>query len=257
MKKTLTLLFIFFNISFLFSQNRYYDLSGYFCYDFSEDFSEFTLSNIEDNDTSSSKIINFTKSSIPFCRIGDIDYVKINADFFFYLINDENQYVFIESEKYNDFHFLDREKLGIYEASSESRIFGAKCHAFNLMYISLEPWISDSENGGIGEYITFESESEFNKFRIINGFVDINNPEYFNQFNKVKKLCVYDKDENLLGEYEIKANSDIQTFELPKKVSYVTIEITDVYEGTNFDDVAITSLQFYLGSTIFEESKQR
>jgi hypothetical protein len=58
MKKTLTLLFIFFNISFLFSQNRYYDLSGYFYYDFSEDFSEFTLSNIEDNDTSSSKIIN-------------------------------------------------------------------------------------------------------------------------------------------------------------------------------------------------------
>ena len=61
------------------------------------------------------------------------------------------------------------------------------------------------------------------------------------------------EDENLLGEYEIKAHSDIQTFELPKKVSYVTIEIVDIYEGTDFDDVAITSLQFYLGSTIFEE----
>ena len=73
----------------------------------------------------------------------------------------------------------------------------------------------------------------------------------------LKKICVYDKDENLLGEYEIKAHSDIQTFELPKKVSYVTIEIADIYEGTDFDEVAITSLQFYLGSTIFEESKQR
>ncbi len=244
MKKTLILLIIFLNITYLFSQNRYYDLSGYFCYDFSDDFSEFTVLDIWNNSTSSSKIINSTKNTIPFCQIGNKNYVKINGDFFFYLLTDELQHVFIDHERYNDFYLFASEKRGIYEASSESRIFGAKCHAFNLMYISLEPWISDSENGGIGEYIIFENETEFNKFRIINGFIDVNNPEYFNQFNKVKKLCVYDKDENLLGEYEIKPISDIQLFDLPKKVSYVKIEIVDIYEGTDFDEVAITTLQF-------------
>lgn len=41
------------------------------------------------------------------------------------------------------------------------------------------------------------------------------------------------------------SNGTIQSFNLSGKFTYVKFLITDIYEGTKYDDVAITTLQCY------------
>ena len=66
-----------------------------------------------------------------------------------------------------------------YEASSWKNIGINRYDEFNLLYLNFSPWISESDNSGIEEYITIDAQKTFSSFRIINGFIDIDNPQYF------------------------------------------------------------------------------
>ena len=117
--------------------------------------------------------------------------------------------------------------------------------AFNLSQFNLNPWISESQTGGINEHIIIEANSNFSSFRIVNGFVDINNPDNFQSYNRVKTLKAYDQNENLIGTFELKDDSSIQVFNLEKEVNFVKFVVTEIYSGTIFSDVALTVLQCY------------
>ena len=58
-------------------------------------------------------------------------------------------------------------------------------------------------------------------------------------------LDVVDENNNLIGKYKIENNSTIQSFNLPGEFTKIKFLITDIYEGTKYDDVAITTLQCY------------
>ena len=80
---------------------------------------------------------------------------------------------------------------------------------------------------------------------IVNGFVDINNPDNFQSYNRVKTLKAYDQNENLIGTFELKDDSSIQVFNLEKEVNFVKFVVEEIYSGTIFSDVALTVLQCY------------
>lgn len=228
-----------------FAQNIYVSSDGYFFYNFSDDFSEYTLSTLENPEKTFNKITCFEKSSISFWKLDETEYVKFQADDYFVLKNEEKQFVFVKDGKLNEYWQKNRETAGIYQASSEKRMFNQIYDVYNLLYFTFTPWIPNSENYGIGETISFESTKNIKSFRIINGFVDINNPSNFEKYGKAKKINVYSKDKTLLATFDIENNANIQTFILPFEVSYLTLEIVEVYKGTENKNLAITTLQFF------------
>ena len=243
-KKIIIGLFIIFQVFFLYAEKEYLSTDGYYFYYFADDFSEFKYTTLDEYGIFSdvSKISCKNKNGITFWTINNKDYILFMGERFFILMNNENNYKFIKD--YSD-NYTNTEKVAIYEASSYKRIGINHYDEFNLLYINFQPWISDSDNTGIDEYIIIETQTNFSSFRIINGFIDFNNPQYFEEFNKVKELSVFDMNNNLIGKYKIENNSTIQSFYLPGKFTKIKFIISEIYEGTKYDDIAITTLQCY------------
>lgn len=245
MKKIFLIVFLLFQISFLFAEKEYLSSDGYFLYIFSDDFTEYKYTTLDDygNFSETKKIQKKVSNGITIWTIGNKDYVLFQSENYFILMNHENTFKFIKS--YDDYWFNEIEVTADYEASTWKKKGINRYDEFNLLYLSFSPWISESDNSGIEEYITIDAQKTFSSFRIINGFIDIDNPQYFEEYNKVKELSVFDMNENLIGKYKIENNSTIQSFNLSGKFTYVKFLITDIYEGTKYDDVAITTLQCY------------
>ena len=245
MKKVFLIILLLFQISLLFAEKEYQSSDGYFLYYFSDDFTEFKYTTLDDYGIFSNikKIQKKVSNGITIWTIGNNDYVLFQSENYFILMNHEKTFKFVKS--YEDYWLKKIEVMGDYEASTWKNKGINRYDEFNLLYISFSPWISESDNSGIEEYITIDAQKTFSSFRIINGFIDIDNPQYFEEYNKVKELSVFDMNENLIGKYKIENNSTIQSFNLPGKFTYVKFLITDIYEGTKYDDVAITTLQCY------------
>ena len=245
MKKVFLIILLLFQISLLFAEKEYLSSDGYFLYFFSDDFTEYKYTTLDDNESFSEtiKIQKKVSNGIPIWTIGNKDYVLFKSENYFKLMNYENTFTFVKS--YDGYWSKEIEVMADYEASTWKKKGINRYDEFNLLYLSFSPWISESDNSGIEEYITIDAQKTFSSFRIINGFIDIDNPQYFEEYNKVKELSVFDMNENLIGKYKIENNSTIQSFNLPGKFAYVKFLITDIYEGTKYDDVAITTLQCY------------
>ena len=245
MKKIFLIVFLLFQISFLFAEKEYLSSDGYFLYFFSDDFTEYKYTTLDDYGkfSETKKIQKKVSNGITIWTIGNKDYVLFLSENYFILMNHENTFKFIKS--YDDYWFNEIEVTADYEASTWKKKGINRYDEFNLLYLSFSPWISESDNSGIEEYITIDAQKTFSSFRIINGFIDIDNPQYFEEYNKVKELSVFDMNNNLIGNYKIENNGTIQSFNLPGKFTYVKFLITDIYEGTKYDDVAITTLQCY------------
>ena len=245
MKKVFLIILLLFQISLLFAEKKYLSSDGYFLYFFSDDFTEYKYTTKDDfgNFSETIKIQKKDLNGITIWTIGNKDYVLFQSENYFKLQNHENTFIFFKS--YDGYWSKEIEVMADYEASSWKNIGINRYDEFNLLYLNFSPWISESDNSGIEEYITIDAQKTFSSFRIINGFIDIDNPQYFEEYNKVKELSVFDMNENLIGKYKIENNSTIQSFNLPGKFTYVKFSITDIYEGTKYDDVAITTLQCY------------
>ena len=245
MKKVFLIILLLFQISLLFAEKKYLSSDGYFLYFFSDDFTEYKYTTKDDfgNFSETIKIQKKDLNGITIWTIGNKDYVLFQSENYFKLQNHENTFIFVKS--YDGYWSKEIEVMADYEASSWKNIGINRYDEFNLLYLNFSPWISESDNSGIEEYITIDAQKTFSSFRIINGFIDIDNPQYFEEYNKVKELSVFDMNGNLIGKYKIENNSTIQSFNLPGKFTYVKFLITDIYEGTKYDDVAITTLQCY------------
>ena len=245
MKKVFLIVLLLFQISLLFAEKEYLSSDGYFLYFFSDDFTEYKYTTLYDygNFSETKKIQKKVSNGITIWTIGNKDYVLFQSENYFILMNHENTFKFIKS--YDDYWFKEIEVMAEYEASTWKKKGINRYDEFNLLYLSFSPWISESDNSGIEEYITIDAQKTFSSFRIINGFIDLDNPQHFEEYNKVKELSVFDINNNLIGNYKIENNSTIQSFNLPGKFNYVKFIITDIYEGTKYDDVAITTLQCY------------
>ncbi len=244
MKKILILLLLLIHTCFLFAEEEYLSSDGHYFYFFTDDFSEFKYTSLDEYGSFSDtvKISHKEENGITIWSIDNQDYVLLKAEQYFILLNTDKVFKFVKD--YSEY-WQNSEKVATYEASSSKRIGINHFDEFNLLYISFQPWISNSDNSGIDEYIIVDAQKTFSSFRIINGFVDIDNPKNFEQYNKVKELSVFDMNNNVLGKYKIENNSTIQSFSLPGNFTTVKFLITDIYDGTKYDDVAITTLQCY------------
>ncbi len=245
MKKVFLIILLLFQISLLFAEKKYLSSDGYFLYFFSDDFTKYKYTTKDDfgNFSETIKIQKKDLNGITIWTIGNKDYVLFQSENYFILMNHEKTFKFVKS--YEDYWLKEIEVMADYEASTWKNKGINRYDEFNLLYISFSPWISESDNSGIEEYITINAQKTFSSFRIINGFIDLDNPQHFEEYNKVKELSVFDINNNLIGNYKIENNSTIQSFNLPGKFNYVKFIITDIYEGTKYDDVAITTLQCY------------
>lgn len=245
MKKKLVVLLLVLYACFLFAQNKYVSSDGIFIYNFNEDYTSYDCAAFDEpeNYFSTREIIHEEDNGITFWTIEEVRYILLMADDYFILRNNDKQFTFVKD--FDDYWQNIREKIGFYEATSEKRIQRTRYDAYNLMYLNFEPWVSNSEYGGIEDSIIIETEKDFTKFRIANGFITYDYPEYYQQFNRVCLLFAYDENNKFIDYYEINDDSSIQTFEFPEPISYVRFEIEDIYEGTTYDDSAITLLQCF------------
>jgi hypothetical protein len=250
MKKLFFALFILVQICSVFAQQKYSSADGFYGYEFSDDFSKMTariLDSEVSSDSSNSiptNILHYEKYGIPFWSIGNYEYIYFESDIYFILQNQEKQFILVKDGKWSEY-WQKKVKPAIYEASTEQKDFFNNFEAFNLSQFNLNPWISESQTGGINEHIIIEANSNFSSFRIVNGFVDINNPDNFQSYNRVKTLKAYDQNENLIGTFELKDDSSIQVFNLEKEVNFVKFVVEEIYSGRIFSDVALTVLQCY------------
>lgn len=245
MKKKLLTLIILLHTVFLFSQNLYVSSDGIFIYNFNEDFTKYACSSFDEpeNVFSEREVLQEEDSGINFWTVEEVKYIFLKADDYFILRNNDKQFTFVKD--FDQYWQDSRERIGFYEATSEKKIQRTRYDAYNLLYLNFEPWISDSEYGGIEDSITIETEKNFKKFRIINGYVNFDFPEYFQEFNRASLLFAYDEENNFIDYFEIDDSSEIQTFEFEEELSYVRFEIEEVYEGTVYDDTAITLIQCF------------
>ena len=231
-------------VSPIFSENLFLGSEGYYYYHFSDDFSEYTVSTIDDEIPSNKiPVQQLDKNGIKIWKMDNKnEYVMLSANNYFILLNYDKLFTFIKS--YDEYWNKESEVVAFYEATSEKKSGSKRYDAYNLLYYSFDPWISDSISDE-NEKIIIESQKEFTSFRIVNGYVDLNNPKLFTDYSRVKEVKVYDRNQKLLGTYTIKNDSTIQSFKLPAKTDYIEIEISEIYDGEKFDDIAITVLQCY------------
>ena len=251
MKKLIIFFVVLFQIISIFAQQKYTSADGAYGYEFSDDFSmmqsrqidlDGAIENTDNTDRKPTEITQFKKGLIPFWEIANYEYIYLESEYYFILQNKEKQYIFVKEGKWSEY-WNHQSLTGIYEATSEQKDFINNYEVFNLSLNNLDCWISNSQNSGINESIVIETISKNSTFRIVNGFVDFDNPDNFEKYNRVKTIKAYDENNNLIGTFNLKDDCSIQTFSLDAKVSFVRFEIAELYEGTLFSDVAITLLQ--------------
>ena len=251
MKKLIIFFVVLFQIISIFAQKKYTSADGAYGYEFSDDFSTMqsrlidldgVTGNRNDSDRKPTEITQFKKGLIPFWELANYEYIYLESEYYFILQNKEKQYIFVKEGMWSEY-WKHKFLPGIYEATSEQKDFFNNYESFNLSLNNLDCWVSDSKTSGLNEFITIEINSKSSLFRIVNGFVDFENPENFEKYNRVKTIKAYDKNDNLIGTFNLKDDCSIQTFSLDVEVSFVRFEIAELYEGTLFSDVAITLLQ--------------
>ncbi|MDO4632718.1 MAG: discoidin domain-containing protein [Eubacteriales bacterium] len=107
-------------------------------------------------------------------------------------------------------------------------------------------WIEGVDGNGEGESVTFifNKEQTLSGFRICNGFQKDESLYYKNGRPAVLKLTFSDDSTAL---YEISDSMSQQTIAFDREVTtdYVTVAILSVYQGSAYQDTAISELNFY------------
>lgn len=230
--KRLTLsIFLFLQLAFVFANKSFYSANGYFYFEFADDFSECRYLVMENGSDYSEKIKVSIAEMNGLCiwKIENTKYVCLQSENFFVLMNDDKNHTFIKD--YDEYWLNEKEVVPSYEASSQMEIAYKTYDAYNLLYLNFNPWISDSESCGIGEFIIINSDKEFGSIRIVNGYVNLNDPVCFEEYGRVKTLKIFNKEDVLIQTINVKDSSNIQSYKLPEKTKHIRIEISDVYQG--------------------------
>jgi hypothetical protein len=138
------------------------------------------------------------------------------------------------------------------QASSELQENNIKYSVENCINENeLIPWIENSSDNGIGEYITFIPKHEiiFSNIPIVisNGFVDYNRNNLYENNNRIKKIRVYNVDQNEYLDFNIEDTPNYQVINVgfENKVNNIKVEILEVYQGEKYNDLCINLLKPY------------
>jgi hypothetical protein len=150
-------------------------------------------------------------------------------------------------------------RRGKVEATSELKEGNVTYGANNLVNPDLlMPWAEGVNGSGIGQKIILtlgNYDPAWYCILISNGYVDYNKPYLYKNNNRVKTIRMWYGDTGDYTDHEIKDTAHYQEVgfsskyagnrfeENPKiKITYITLEIVDVYSGDKWDDTCINLL---------------
>lgn len=146
----------------------------------------------------------------------------------------------------------------VYSTQGATSTFAYEFDGGLLLNTTALPWVEGESDAGIGvkitlSFFTWEMDHELpskknyinaDSIVIINGYVDFYHPDLFLKNNRIRKLRIssLDVDTGFQKEYTLQDEANFQVVKFPKPVNSVRIEILDVYQGTKYNDTAITAL---------------
>lgn len=115
----------------------------------------------------------------------------------------------------------------------------------NKYFLELPPWVEGVAGPGIGQTLHLEYWQPFANIIILDGYVDLLNPRYYKENNRVKDLLITGKDDQgktvFTKTVTLVDIPEFQKFQFPSKVKFVDLTIESVYKGTKYDDTCIRS----------------
>ena len=115
----------------------------------------------------------------------------------------------------------------------------------------LIPWAENSPGNGTGEYITFIPKHNiiFSNIPIVisNGFIDYNRSNLYEYNNRIKKIRVFNVDQNEYLDFNIEDTPNYQVINVgfENKVNSIKVEILEVYQGEKYNDLCINLFKPY------------
>jgi hypothetical protein len=136
---------------------------------------------------------------------------------------------------------IDFKQIG-YEASNLiSNFFYTEKPKFLYMNSEITPWVEGSQGNGVGESLSISFYEEQEGFMILNGFFNRQNLRLYLENNRVKEFRITYPD-GTISEHLIVDSLGFHNIFFTQAAQDIVITITSIYEGTRFNDTAISGL---------------
>lgn len=150
-----------------------------------------------------------------------------------------------------------------YTADNIGKIYywgSCKCHPKDFNRFNHIPWVEGKEDYGIGETITVELKENVYGFKVLNGYVDLENTTFYKENSRVKIFKVEDLENGESKTLSLKDVVQFTDFLFEKPTSKFRLTILDVYKGSKYKDTCVSGLVFITNSNykqIEEENQKR
>lgn len=104
------------------------------------------------------------------------------------------------------------------------------------------PWAEGQPDSGVGATLTIQFNGRKNLLTILNGYVDYDRMHLYRDNGRVRSMRVASDEGDFSFVYEFEDYVHFADITLPGRVSGVTLEILDVYEGRRYSDTCISAI---------------
>lgn len=104
------------------------------------------------------------------------------------------------------------------------------------------PWMEGVAGNGVGQTIHLSCDKAFAALNLLNGYVDLGNPSAFRENGRAKTMRIEDLDNGLVYQLELADEIAFTGIQLELPTRNVLLRITEVYEGTVYQDACISAI---------------
>ncbi|MBQ8384951.1 MAG: hypothetical protein IJX45_06960 [Spirochaetaceae bacterium] len=104
------------------------------------------------------------------------------------------------------------------------------------------PWMEGAAGNGVGQTIKLSCDKSFSSLNILNGYVDLANPSAFRENSRAKSIRIEDLDNGLVYQLKLADEIAFTGIQLKLPTCNVLLLITEVYEGSVYQDACISAI---------------
>lgn len=104
------------------------------------------------------------------------------------------------------------------------------------------PWMEGDGGDGVGQSVELLCDKAFSALNILNGYVNLQNPDLFRENGRAKSLLIEDLDNGVLYQMDLKDEICFSGIQLKRATTRVRLTITAVYSGSKHSDVCISAI---------------
>ncbi|MBR2462348.1 MAG: hypothetical protein IKB33_04365 [Spirochaetaceae bacterium] len=104
------------------------------------------------------------------------------------------------------------------------------------------PWMEGAAGNGVGQTIKLSCDKSFSSLSILNGYVDLANPAAFRENSRAKSIRIEDLDNGLVYQLNLSDEIAFTGIQLKLPTCNVLLLITEVYEGSVYQDACISAI---------------